>query len=332
MSLWKSEYNSGMHIVIPGALPSANVAGELARLLPQRAPTLHAWLQAATAHVDAIDVRTQGCSPYEAWQLENAHFRPTGTIPLGAGLGPLIAGPSVNDSEPVWLAELCHLSLGADQAVLLDPSHMDIQEDESLSLLASVRDSLDAAGYSATFLSPQRWRLSLPADLHPVTASPATVIGQPLRNWWSQDAGMRPWRRLLNEIQMVWYDHPANDSRAARGLPPVNALWLYGGAPSWPEALQSTLPGAQRETHLLTDLEAAHRNEDWGTWIDRLADIDQYHLRSLASPRGVPLQSLTLDLFGVDRRVTLTVQPRSRLLSWLPAPKKNWNSWWSHPA
>ncbi|CFM60738.1 Uncharacterised protein [Bordetella pertussis] len=46
---------AAMLIVIPGALPAAAVAPELARLLPQHAPTLHGWLQAASARVQAFD-------------------------------------------------------------------------------------------------------------------------------------------------------------------------------------------------------------------------------------------------------------------------------------
>ncbi|WP_268903481.1 hypothetical protein [Bordetella petrii] len=40
---------------------------------------------------------------------------------------------------------------------------------------------------------------------------------------------------------------------------------------------------------------------------------------------------MQLILLGADRRATLTLQPRGRLLAWLPAPKKNWNTWWSRP-
>lgn len=61
-----------MLIVIPGALPAAAVAPELARLLPQHAPTLHGWLQAASARVQAFDAARQGCTPFEGWQLEQA--------------------------------------------------------------------------------------------------------------------------------------------------------------------------------------------------------------------------------------------------------------------
>lgn len=322
---------ASMQIVIPGALPSANVATELGRLLPQRAPTLLKWLQAATAQLDDIDCRAQGCTAYEAWQLEQAHFRPAPKMPFGAGLGPLLAGADVTDKQPVWLAELCHLSLGADQAMLLDPHQMDIHKSEADHLFASAQPSFEAAGFGAVAISPQRWRLTLPTGLQPSTASPSTIAGQPLRNWWSQDANMRPWRRLLNEIQMVWHDHPVNDTRATRGLAPINALWLYGGAPSWPEATGAKKTSDHTQLQVLTDLEAAHRNEDWGTWLDHLATIDQYHLQPLSDARGLPAQPTSLLLLGANRRATLTLQPRSRLLSWLPTPKKNWNSWWSRP-
>lgn len=324
-----------MLIVIPGALPSLPVAAELARLLPQRAPVLHGWLQAATAQLDGSDVRAQGCTPYEAWQLEQAGYRPAAGTSSGAGLGPFLAGDAIHDDHPVWLAELAHLSLGTDQAVLLDPGLMDIRADEAEALLAAALPSIEAAGFGVTVLTPQRWRLTLPDELEPRTASPAAVAGRPLRDWWSQDAAMRPWRRLLNEIQMVWYEHPANESRAERGLPPVNALWLYGGARRWREATTGSatvnaIPSTD-QTHILTELDAAHRAEDWGSWLDALAYLDKHHLQPLGGANGLPAQPAQLILLGADRRATLTLQPRNRLLSWLPAPKKNWNSWWSRP-
>jgi len=315
-----------MLIAIPGALPPLPVAAELARLLPQRAPVLHGWLQAGVAHVAAFDPREHGCTPYEAWQLERAGYRPAAGEPLGAGLGPLLAGPAGADGEPVWLAELAHLSLGTDQATLLDPATMDLRAEEAAALLDTARPCIDAAGFAADPLAPQRWRLRLPAGLAPRTVSPAAVAGQPLRDWWNQDAATRPWRRLLNEIQMAWHEHPVNEARAARGAPPVNALWLYGGAAAWPAPASSAAPA-----DIAGQLEAPHRAGDWAGWLDALAELDRRHLKPLAERAGLPARPVQLILLGGDRRATLTLKPRGRLLSWLPAPKKNWNAWWSRP-
>ncbi len=313
-----------MLIVIPGALPALPVAAELAKLLPQRAPTLHGWLQAASARPQPHDLRAQGCTAFEAWQLERAGYAPEPGLLPGAGLGPLLAGEPTG-GEPVWLAELIHLALGADQATLLDPGAMDLREQETAVLLETARPLFEDTGFSVESLSPQRWRLRLPDGLRPQTASPMAVAGQRLNEWWRQDAETRPWRRLLNEIQMAWHEHPVNEARAARGLPPVNALWLYGGGTPW-------MPAPAGPAQVLAGLDAPQRAGDWAAWLDALAELDAQHLRPLAGAKGLPATPLEILLLGDDRKVALDLKPRGGLLGWLPAPKKNWSAWWSHPA
>lgn len=53
--------------------------------------------------------------------------------------------------------------------------------------------------------------------------------------------------RLLNEIQMLWYAHPANAARRAAGRMQANALWLWGGGvlpPAPARAAGGTLIGS----------------------------------------------------------------------------------------
>ncbi|MGZ7354524.1 hypothetical protein ACXWRX_09325, partial [Streptococcus pyogenes] len=38
----------------------------------------------------------------------------------------------------------------------------------------------------------------------------------------------RRWRVLINEAQVLLHQHPLNAERRAKGLPPVNSLWLWG--------------------------------------------------------------------------------------------------------
>lgn len=314
-----------MLIVIPGALPALPVASELAKLLPERAPTLHGWLRAGAARPEAYDVRAHGCTAFESWKLSRAGYTPEPGLLQGAGLGPLLAAGQADGGEAVWLAELVHLALGTDQATLLDPGMMDLRAEETAALLETARPLFEDTGFAAEPLSPERWRLRLPDGLRPQTASPLAVAGQRLNDWWRQDAQTRPWRRLLNEIQMAWHGHPVNEARAARGLPPVNALWLYGGGSPWPVAAA----GPER---VLTGLDAPQRNGDWAAWLDALAELDAQHLRPLAGKNGLPGTPVELLLLGDDRKAALTLKPRGGLLGLLPAPKKNWSAWWSHPA
>ncbi|CAB3642030.1 hypothetical protein [Achromobacter pestifer] len=314
-----------MLIVIPGALPALPVAAELAKLLPERAPTLHRWLLAGAARPAAFDARTQGCTAFESWQLSRAGYTPEPGLLQGAGLGPLLAAGQAPAGQAIWLAELVHLALGADQANLLDPDQMDLRPEESAALLDTARPLFDGTGFAVEALSPQRWRLQLPDGLRPQTASPLVVAGQRLNDWWRQDTETRPWRRLLNEIQMAWHEHPVNDDRAARGVAPVNALWLYGGGTPWP-----VTPAGPEQ--VLTGLDTPQRTGDWSAWLDALAELDAQHLRLLAGKQGVPDTPAELLLLGDDRTVALTLKPRGGLLGLLPAPKKNWSAWWSHPA
>jgi hypothetical protein len=315
-----------MEIVIPGGLPPPPYDRELAKLLAARAPALFAWFELGQASSADFDPSANGCTAYEAWQLQRAGAPVNEGQPIGAALGPWLAGVAADHDEPVWVADLVHFSLGTDRASLLDPDEMDLQPHESEALIAAAQPWFDGTGFALEPLGPERCRIRLPEGITPRSYSPRMLAGQPLDAWWQLDTAMRPWRRLLNEIQMVWHDHPVNDERAARGRPPVNGLWLYGGARSW-------TPDAQPPATLVIDtLRRAYAAGDWSVWLDALTAFDDQHIKPLSGTDGAPLQPVTLLLLGERRRVRLTINPRGRLLRWLPAPKKNWKSWWSLPA
>jgi len=311
-----------MQAVIPDALPDASVAPELARAWPARAPTLLAWLRAAPARVERVDPLADGCTPFEAWQLRRAGFRPEPGQPLAAGMGPLHAGP-VPDDEPVWLAELAHVALGTDHAALLDPAALELDGHDGHALFEAVRPLFAGTGFDAEPLEPRRWRMRLPPGLQPPCATPEAAAGRPVGAWWPQDSALRPWRRLLNEIQMVWHEHPVNQARAERGRAPVNSLWLYGGARAW------TPPAAAGPARVFGELSGPARAGDWHAWLQALETLDRDALRPLA---GQAPDGLTLVLTGAGRLATLDIPQRGRPWRWLPRKNKDWNAWWTPPA
>jgi hypothetical protein len=319
-----------MQIVLPGALPaSPPIAAELAKHLPSAAPTLTAWLQAANALVAHFDPHEHGCTPYEGWCLLQAGFRPSTGQQLGAGLGPLRAGSAtvVGDGEPVWVADLAHVALGTDRASLIPAAALDLTAEEGAALFEAARPLFDDTEFRAEALRPHRWRVHIPADMALPSASPEAVTGQTLNNWWPQQASARPWRRMMNEIQMVWYAHPVNEARMARGQLPINGLWLYGGAAAWTHAVPT-----QPLPQVLDTLQTPCVAEDWAAWLDAVAVLDSQTLKPLADDAGAPRQALSLLLLGRERSVRLSLKPRSPLLRWLPSPNKDWRAWWSHPA
>jgi hypothetical protein len=136
-----------------------------------------------------------------------------------------------------------------------------------------------------------------------------------LSDWWPQEDSLREWRRLLNEIQMVWHEHPVNLARAERGEVPINSLWLFGGAQGW--------SATQTLTVTYEGLHIPYLQGDWAAWIAALPALSE-HLGTLDP-------STSLILTGQQRCVVLT-PARKRWWHALIAPRpQSWNTWWNLP-
>ncbi|WP_323018004.1 hypothetical protein [Castellaniella sp.] len=232
-----------MHIVISGAWPDPEVAAELAPHLAQRAPTLAGWLGRGKLVPTASLAADTWCTPLEHWRLQAHGFIAAQAEHISAGLGPLCA--DVQDDEPVWLAELIHMAPSRDGAALLPAATLDITAEQSDALLRTAREHLDDSGLELDLLRPDTWRLRWPQPIRLACASPALVAVSAVNDWWPQDPVAQPWRRLVNTLQMAWFEHPVNQARQQAGQAPINSLWLYGGA----RASQLTQLPACRPAH-----------------------------------------------------------------------------------
>lgn len=351
---------SPLTLLLPGALPRTSLAPELARQLASAtspAPTLLSWFQHATAATEDFDPESAACSAREFWWLQRAGFHPEG-LKLGTGLASLLAPVSLQSKQPVWIAELAHIQVGRDGLVLTDPSRLALDDTESEALLASVQPLFEADGFHVQPVSARHWRIDLPAGVTPYAATPEVVSGAALDYWWPRSTEARPWRRLSNEIQMSWHDHPVNTARASSGQAPVNGLWLHGGSPAWqatwPEGRPASLTApswvqalAQRSgipTAPLTapplpgaiierdDLIVSEREENWAIWLDTLKYLENECFKPIdqALRQGV-ISSLELVLPASNRLVTLRLAKRSAWLRYLPQPKHDWKNWWLSP-
>ncbi len=300
-----------MHIVIPGAWPDPEVAAELAPHLAQRAPTLARWLGRGKVAQTPSPAADTWCTPLEHWLLQARGFVTTQAEHISAGLGPLRAG--VQDDEPVWLAELIHMSPSRDGAALLPADTLGITAEQSESLLRTAREQLEDGGPQLEFLRPDTWRVRWPDAVRLPCASPALVAVSAVNDWWPQDPVARPWRRLVNSLQMAWFEHPVNQARLEAGQAPINSLWLYGGARRG--QLTRLLPADLR---IETALNSFATSQDWGGWIEALAQLEHGCLAALTQ------DTPTLVLTGRDRYATITVQG-----GWLARWRtQDWRRWW----
>ena len=311
-----------MSILIPVALPDSAIAPALAAELEKSAPRLVELFRRAQATLESLPPTLTGCTPEEVWRLRAEGFQPASVHAWASGMGPLLY-PEAAEDQPVWLAEFAHIAMGTDQVNLLPLTELQVSDRDDAELSLAASDILAHHGLAVHPLIPGRWALRDAQGLlgQARSASPATVARDGLLGWWNHDPELRPWRRILNEIQMAWHDHPVNDARAERGLAPVNGLWLYGGARPW------TRPPGSRPV-LWPELQEAALSEDWGRWLQNIKQVEARLAPWLDQPRSAEPLVLT----GRDRLVELRLAPRPWWQRWLPVPQHKWKNWWQLPA
>ncbi|TSH98100.1 hypothetical protein FOZ76_04765 [Verticiella sediminum] len=325
-----------MILVLPGALPPAAAAAEIARRLPETSPTLAHWLSLAAAEVRELPLAEYACTPLQAWLLERAGYVPPDGAPLGAGWSVIEAGAasSHDAGQPIWLADLAHLHVSQQGVTLLDPAALRLTDEDAGRLIEIAQPLLSEVGIAARLVGPARLRVVLPAGVAPYAPTPQAATGREVQTWWSLDPASRPWRRVLNLVQMAWHDDPANAARAQAGLPPVNSLWLFGGgrAADFASPERMTQADGPPPTAPVIDarLEAPAAAGDWLRWLQELARLDQERLAPLAArlqARGA--RPLRLVLTGESRLATLDISPVQGWRRLLRPRRHDWHAWYT---
>ncbi|MGH8843490.1 MAG: hypothetical protein ACREX1_12440 [Advenella sp.] len=319
---------SSMELIISGALPPHSVAGETAVHLEKTATLLRRLFEYATPHIHLADPDQTGCTPYEAWLVQHYQFAPTpGQAPCAA-LAPILV-PEAQNTEPVWLFQLAHFGLSNSGAHMLTAGDIAVTEQESVALYESAIDIFTDTPFTLTGHTRQGWTVAVPDGSSLPSRSPTLIASADLAQVWPQEDAFKPLRRLLSELQIAWHHHPVNEARRDRQMPLINGGWLFGGA----AAAQLTAPTAMPV--VIRDLEAAHRQRQWGHWLALLPAVEQTLTLELAAALktqsgGNPVtMPVSLILTGDDRWITLTLEPTPALLKWLPGQRKQWKQWWS---
>ena len=173
---------------------------------------------------DVLPARPAGLLP----ALADAFALPAGGLPAAA----LLREAAVHDAGgSVWLcADPVYVRPDANGARLLAWGEMALAAEESEELARPLRPVLGDTGMLLEISAPSRWQLRLREGTPlPAFATPEQVLGQSLLMHLPQGAQGRRWRALFNELQILLHQHPRNRARIAAGLPPINALWFWGG-------------------------------------------------------------------------------------------------------
>ncbi len=202
-----------VHVVIPDLfLPQEVVADACAELHLPALEKLLACSQLEPLRIDTL----------EAWLCEafGVSDQAIAAVTLRAD--------GIEPGNACWLrADPVHLHIRQGQ-LIMQPDVL-LSADEAAQLCASLNAHFADEGLRFFAPHPQRWYLQLDVAPDMLTRPLAQVAGKSVHAHLSQGKDALRWHGVLNEIQMLFYEHAVNRAREARGEPPINSVWLWGG-------------------------------------------------------------------------------------------------------
>ena len=139
----------------------------------------------------------------------------------------------LNPAQMIACLQPIHLHATRDHLILMHQNQIDLTEQESAKLLQVALPIIEQDFQHALLYQGKRdWFIPAGPFSSLVTHSIDQAHGRNI-DWWmprdSQEPGIaKLWRKLQNEVQMLWHIDPVNEERTQRGLPAINSLWISG--------------------------------------------------------------------------------------------------------
>ncbi len=243
---------------------------------------------------------------------------------------------AVNPNETIACLQPVHFHATRDHLILMAQSQIDLTANESAKLLQLALPFIEEDFGSKILFQGQRdWFIPAGPFASLATHSIDQAHGRNIDWWMPRDTGevgiAKLWRKLQNEIQMLWHIDPVNEERAQRGLPSINSLWISGigkladiQVPEFLGNVSHIYGDHPLLTGLAKYLEVPQQNEiDFSklqnafAWIDRPESIWDDLRRAL----------LSNDLEEVEIIDFPKGQTRNRIFTAKDLNKKSWAFW-----
>ncbi|WP_231969683.1 hypothetical protein [Polynucleobacter necessarius] len=180
---------------------------------------------------DALDDQANSSRPIQG--LPHERFLLGNKAPLAPVL---LLGQSelpVNPTEVIACLQPVHLHATRDHLILMGQNQIDLTADESTQLLKAALPFIEEDFQSTVlFQNTHYWFIPAGSFSELVTYSVDQAHGRNI-DWWmpsdtNENGAAKRWRKLQNEIQMLWHIGPVNEEREQRGMPSINSIWING--------------------------------------------------------------------------------------------------------
>lgn len=208
------------HLLIPSLFPPPALTPENDPLHRAQAPALQILLaRASTSRSKASELDEWLC---EAFGVSRQQDYPL--APLSAAADGMDAGTGY------WLrADPVHLAVERDQLILTESSTFSLGQAESDQMIATLNQHFSLDGLHFCASHPLRWYLRLEQAPAIATTALYQVAGHNIHSHLPRGPEELRWRALINEVQMLLFEHPVNVAREGRGMAPINSVWPWGG-------------------------------------------------------------------------------------------------------
>lgn len=126
-----------------------------------------------------------------------------------------------------YLIEPVHFRAESDHAVLLGSELLQPQSEEAQALVEAFNTHFAVEGISLYAASASRWYLQSERALSLELRSMEACLGRDIKHFMPQGDDALWWRRILNEAQMLFFEHPVNLQREQQQQLSINGLWLF---------------------------------------------------------------------------------------------------------
>ncbi|CAM8648302.1 hypothetical protein MCEGEM3_02749 [Oxalobacteraceae bacterium] len=322
-------------ILLPFALAPAEHAKDLLATL--HAPALAQLLSHAYPGRQTVSDAFASLPPHEQWVARDTDD--AGDIKGIHDNSPAIAHELMHQlgmaPEPGYWFVLApaHFHVARDHLVLTDGRQLVLNDTTSQTLFDAAHALFAELGYTLRYGDARHWFLRADAWSGLRTCSPDAACGHNIDVWLPRGQGERDWRRLHNEVQMLWHTHEINEAREQRGERRVNALWLWGGSDG--TRVQAGRTGLRElarcslglpapltvvnDAPVLVDvLIGAALASDWSSWLAAMAELDARLIAPmLAQLRNGEIDDITLVLTDSTRAIEWKLRRSSMRKFWV---------------
>jgi hypothetical protein len=182
---------------------------------------------------DALDLEDGQSLSHPPMGLPHERFLLGNAVPIAPVLLLGQSSQAINPQEYIACLQPVHLHATRDHLVLMSQDQIDLTTEESHLLLKTALPFIEEDFQSKVLFQGQHyWFIPAGPFTNLSTHSIDQAHGRNI-DWWmprdSNESGIaKRWRKLQNEVQMLWHIDPVNESREQRGLPSINSLWISG--------------------------------------------------------------------------------------------------------